>query len=145
MKFSSKKSLDLELKNLGLPYWAWVNFMIYWTTWTNYLDYLTGLGFILWCTKASLEKFLGYFGFELILWYIGLRVNTLIKLLDWDWFYYNLAGMLLENSENLLELFYVTSNVLVVDVLIKLCNYDIFFWIEITLFQCFVWKFKEQR
>ena len=36
---------------------------------------------------------------------LGLDLNTWSNLLDSDWFYYNQAGMLLENSENLLELF----------------------------------------
>ena len=30
-QFNFKKSLDLNLENFGLPYWAWINFMIYWT------------------------------------------------------------------------------------------------------------------
>ena len=71
------------------------------------LNYLTGIGFVLWdsdCIRVRLEKYLDYLGFELILWYIGVGLNTRIKLLDSDWFYYNQAGMLLEKSENLLEL-----------------------------------------
>ena len=34
LQFNFKKSLDLGLKNLGLPYWTRVNLMIYWT-WTK--------------------------------------------------------------------------------------------------------------
>ena len=47
------KLLDLDLKKLGLPCWAWINFMIYWT-WTckilelpycNWFDFIyIGLG-----------------------------------------------------------------------------------------------------
>ena len=32
LQLNLKKSLDLDLKKLGLPYWARITFMIYWTS-----------------------------------------------------------------------------------------------------------------
>ena len=52
---------------------------------------IIGLGF---------EKYLNYLtGLGLILLYIAVRLEK-----QWELFYYNQAGMLLENHENLLEL-----------------------------------------
>ena len=31
LQFDLKKLLDLDLKDLGLPFWAWINLMICWT------------------------------------------------------------------------------------------------------------------
>ena len=52
----------------------------------KYLNYLAGLGFVLYYIRIRLEKYLDYLGFELVLWYIGLGINTWtrIKLLDSD-------------------------------------------------------------
>ena len=34
------------MKNLGLPHWAWAEFMIYWTWTQKILELLAGLGFV---------------------------------------------------------------------------------------------------
>ena len=79
------------------------------TLWYNglglekYLNYLTGLGLVLWYIGVRL-KYLDYLGFELILGYIGLGLEKRFNLLESDWFYYNQGRMLLEKSENSLEL-----------------------------------------
>ena len=66
--FKFEKSLDLDLKNLGVPYWARINFIIY-CTWTRkILEYLTGLGLILVYTEVRIAKYSD-------------------DLLDLDWFY----------------------------------------------------------
>ena len=78
-QFNFKKSLDFDLKNLRVTYFARINFMlldfdskIIWTTvwysdwfcdileldWKKYLDYLTGFGLILWYIRLGLEKHL---------------------------------------------------------------------------------------
>ena len=106
LKFNFKKSLDLDLEILD---WLTGLGLTLWSTGTGlkkYLNYLAGLGFVLYYIRVRLEKYLDYIGFELVLWYVGLGLNTWtwIKLLDSDWFYYNEPGMLLEMSENLLEL-----------------------------------------
>ena len=57
MQYNFKKPLDL--KNLGLPYWAQINFMIYWSIGVRlekYSDYFTGFGLILWFIGLVLEK-----------------------------------------------------------------------------------------
>ena len=106
LKFNFKKSLDLDLEILD---WLTGLGLTLWSTGTGlkkYLNYLAGHGFVLYYIRVRLENFLDYLGFELVLWYIGLGLNTWtwIKLLDSDWFYYIQPGMLLEMSENLLEL-----------------------------------------
>ena len=62
--------------HLGLPHWAWINFMIY-RTWTQKLlelPYWTRLIFRY--IGVRLEKCLDYLtGFGLILWHIGLGLE----------------------------------------------------------------------
>ena len=44
-----KKPLDLDCRNIGLPYWTRVNFVIYWT-WAGKileLPYYTGIDFMI--------------------------------------------------------------------------------------------------
>ena len=48
------------MKNLRLPYWARVSFLIYGLKLEKYLNYLSGLEFILRYTGARLEKYWDY-------------------------------------------------------------------------------------
>ena len=67
-----KSSFDLGLKNLGLPYWARISFIIYWTWNWNVLELPSRLGLNLWYIRVRLEKYSNLTGFRLILWYVGL-------------------------------------------------------------------------
>ena len=61
LRFNFKKSLDLDLKNLGLTLW-YIGLGL-----EKYLNYLTGLGLILY-VGVRLEKYSDYLTwFELIL------------------------------------------------------------------------------
>ena len=63
LQFNFKKSLDLDLNNLGLTLW-YIGLGL-----KKYLSYLNGLGLILWYIEVRLEKYSDYLtGFELILW-----------------------------------------------------------------------------
>ena len=42
MLFNFKKSLDLDLKNYGLPYWAQITVLVYWIWTQKILEYLAG-------------------------------------------------------------------------------------------------------
>ena len=82
-KFNFKKSLDLDLEILD---WLTGLGLTLWTTGTGlkkYLNYLAGLGFVLYYIRVRLEKYLDYLGFELVLWYIGLGLNTWLGLSYW--------------------------------------------------------------
>ena len=63
--FDFKKSQNLDVKNLRLPEWAWVNFMIYWTLIQKIFEllYQNVIRFIIYRP----EKYLDYLGFALIL------------------------------------------------------------------------------
>ena len=55
LQFNFRKSLDLNLKNLGLLYWARINFFIY-RTWTGKLlelPYWARIGFMIYWSKTS--------------------------------------------------------------------------------------------
>ena len=82
-KFNFKKSLDLDLEILD---WLTGLGLTLWTTGTGlkkYLNYLAGLGFVLYYIRVRPEKYLDYLGFELVLWYIGLGLNTWLGLSYW--------------------------------------------------------------
>ena len=103
LKSNFQKSLDLDLKNLGLLYWARLNYVldldIEWTTLLDSDWFYDILELDLKSTQAtSLDL-------DWIYYILGLDLkNNWTILLDSDWFYYNQAGMLLEKSENLIEL-----------------------------------------
>ena len=103
LKSNFLKSLDLDLKNLGLLYRARLNYVldldIEWTTLLDSDWFYDILELDLKSTHAtSLDL-------DWIYYILGLDLkNTWTNLLDSDWLYYNQAGMLLEKSENLLEL-----------------------------------------
>ena len=103
LKSNFQKSLDLDLKNLGLLYWARLNYVldldIEWTTLLDSDQFYDILELDLKSTQAtSLDL-------DRIYYMLGLDLkNTWTNLLDSDWFYYNQAEMLLEKSENLLEI-----------------------------------------
>ena len=82
LKINFKKSLDLDLKNLGLPYWAGVNFTTYWAWGWKILELPCQTEIWLINITIRLEKYLDYLGFELVLRYIGLELNT------WTWISY---------------------------------------------------------
>ena len=54
LQFNFKKSLELDLKNLRLPYWSRFNFMIYWTWTWEILEpsYWTCIDFMIYWTWA---------------------------------------------------------------------------------------------
>ena len=70
LRFDLKKSLDLDLKNLGLTLWYMG------LEPEKYLNDLTGLRLILWYVEVRLEKYADYLTvFELIIWSIGRRLK----------------------------------------------------------------------
>ena len=70
---------------LGLPYWTWIDFMIYCRLYIGVglekcLDYITGPGLLLCYIGLGLEKLLDYVtGLGSILVYIGLGLIKLLK------------------------------------------------------------------
>ena len=60
------------------------------------MNFLTGIGLILWYIGVRVKKYAVYF--------TDFLKKVLNNVFDSGWFYFNQAGTLLEKSENLLEL-----------------------------------------
>ena len=105
-------------KLLGLPYWTWIEFMIYCTLYIGvglekYPDYPNGFGLTLCCIGLGLDKHLDYVtGVGFILLYISLGLIKLLK-----------QGCRLKKMKTLLnyqQKWEISgTNVLIIEVLIK--------------------------
>ena len=94
--------MELDLKNIGLPYWAWILDLDSKNNWTTLLNSGWFYDILDLDLKSTYTTFLDLDWFYDIL-DLDLR-STWTNVLDSDWFYYNQEGMLLEKSGSLLEI-----------------------------------------